>query len=170
MKRLSTVFFLFNIFFCNIYAQQTSSAGKPDETGIKQNNNLDYWLFGCVPVIVLVWGLGAWGWGTASDWHVDNDGWGLEQDSYTGGADKLGHTWGIYTISRIGSFAFEANNDSMVRAAFKGFLFGQLMGLGIEIGDGFGDTYGFAWGDVLWNLGGGIIALAFDLFPSLDNC
>ncbi|MBN2402246.1 MAG: DUF2279 domain-containing protein [Spirochaetes bacterium] len=142
-----------------------------DETQfpVKKSYATEYWLFGSVPVIIIGWGIGAWGWGTASKWHFENDGWGLEQDSYTGGADKLGHTWGIYLISRVGSYAFEKSGDATNWAAFKGFLFGQLMGLGIEIGDGFGDTYGFAWGDMVWNLGGGIIAMALDMYPPLDR-
>lgn len=169
MKRLPAVFFFISIICCNLFAQETITTPGPDETEFLKHSSLDYWIFGSVPAIVLAWGLGAWGWGSASKWHFENDGWGIEQDSYTGGADKFGHSWGIYTISRIGSFAFEANGDSPGRAALKGFLFGQFMGLGIEIGDGFGDTYGFAFGDMVWNLAGGIIALAFDLYPNLDD-
>ncbi|MBN2040577.1 MAG: DUF2279 domain-containing protein [Spirochaetes bacterium] len=169
MKRLFSVFLFLCLILSNLYAQEISSPANTDTPALKKSLNFDYWLFGSIPAIIAVWGLCAWGWGSASDWHVDNDGWGLEQNSYTGGADKLGHAWGVYTISRIGSFAFEAEGDSVQRAAFKGFLFGQLTGLGIEVGDGFGDSYGFAWGDMLWNFGGGLMALAFDLYPPLDD-
>ncbi len=144
--------------------EQSEDVDKP-----KKSYTAEYWLFGSIPAVVVLWGVGTWGWGTTSGWHFKDDGWGLEQDSYTGGADKVGHTWGIYAISRIGSYAFEEGGDSRTRAALKGFLFGQLIGLGIEVGDGFGDTYGFAWGDMVWNLGGSIVALLFDLYPPLDN-
>lgn len=135
----------------------------------KRNYTLEYWLFGSVPAIVIIWGVSVWEWGTAPKWHVENDGWGMEQDSYTGGADKMGHIWGVYAASRIGSYAFEKCGDSRELSAVKGFLFGQLVGLGIEVGDGFGDTYGFAWGDMLWNLGGGAMGLLLDLYPPLDD-
>lgn len=170
MRKFLTAIVLLSLILCKTYAQDISSdEDRIEQSSSKKSNCAEYWLFGSVPVIVIVWGIGAWGWGTASKWHFENDGWGLEQDSYTGGADKMGHTWGIYTVSRIGSYAFEKTGDIKPLAAFKGFLFGQFMGLGIEIGDGFGDTYGFAWGDMVWNLGGGLIALGFDLYPPLDN-
>jgi hypothetical protein len=157
---------------------QTEENQKPEEQKqnatetllpVKKNYTTEYWLYGSVPVIIIGWGLGAWGWGTASKWHFENDGWGMEQDSYTGGADKISHSWGIYVISRIGSYAFEKSGDTRNWAAFKGFLFGQMMGLGIEVGDGFGDTYGFSWGDMIWNFGGGLIAMAMDMYPPLDR-
>jgi len=134
----------------------------------KKDYTTEYWLFGSVPVIVTVWGIGTWGWGTAS-WRFKEDGWGLEQKSYTGGADKAGHTWAIYATSRAGSYLFEQSGDSRCRAAFKGFLLGQFAGLGVELGDGFGDSYGFSWGDMVWNLGGGLFALILDIYPPLDE-
>jgi uncharacterized protein YfiM (DUF2279 family) len=174
-KYFSTALILLIFFSVNLYAQEKQQPVKQDpivpETQLPLNKNYttEYWLFGSVPVIIVGWGLGAWGWGTASKWQFKNDGWGIEQDSYTGGADKMAHTWGIYVISRIGSYAFEKSGDTKNRSAFKGFLFGQLMGLGIEIGDGFGDTYGFSWGDMVWNFGGGLIAMAMDMYPPLDR-
>jgi hypothetical protein len=172
-KQFITTFIILIFLSYSLYAEENPG------NNIEQNNNAqtsqkksytaEYILFGSVPVIVIGWGIGAWGWGSASDWRFENDGWGMEQDSYTGGADKLGHTWGIYAISRIGSYAFEKSGDSRKWAAFKGFLFGQMMGLGIEIGDGFGKTYGFSWGDMVWNFGGGLFAMVLDMYPSLDR-
>jgi hypothetical protein len=158
----------------NLYSEESQPVQKSNnEAGnaamLQKDYTTEYILYGSVPVIILGWGIGAWGWGTASKWHFENDGWGLEQDSYTGGADKISHTFAIYTISRIGSYAFEKSGDTRNWAAFKGFLFGQLMGLGIEIGDGFGDTYGFSWGDMIWNFGGGLMAMALDMYPPLDR-
>ena len=174
MKRLAAALIIINLFSYNAFPWENvpvplsgNYAGQPQ--GIKNDITPEYWLFGSVPALVLVWGLTIWEWGTAPKWHVENDGWGIEQDSYTGGADKIGHTWGIYTVSRIGSYAFEKDGDSREWAAFKGFMFGQFVGLGIEAGDGFGDTYGLSWGDMMWNISGGIFALAFDLYPPLDN-
>ena len=178
MKRILSALILLILFVTALMGQENSSTSTDYTENSKKNENTitakkdyttEYWLFGSIPAVVVLWGIGSWGWGTASVWHVDNDGWALEQDSYTGGADKVGHMWGIYAISRMGSYSFEKSGDSRIRGALKGFLFGQLIGLGIEVGDGFGDTYGYAWGDTIWNLGGGLIALLFDLFPPIDN-
>ncbi len=180
MKKLLTAFMLVMFLFCELYSQEKTPAIVEDsqskeetianaEKKEKKDYSAEFWVYGSVPVVVVAWGIGAWGWGTASKPHFENDGWGLEQCSYTGGSDKIGHTWGIYVISRVGSYAFEKSGDSRLRAGLKGLLYGQLMGLGIEIGDSFGDTYGFAWGDMVWNLGGGLFALALDLYPPLDD-
>lgn len=178
MKKTINILIIIIFTYCRLYAQSDSTLdtegnnGKDNqksEKNITKDYTAEYWLFGSVPVLVIAWGIGTWGWGTAAKWHFEGDGWGLEQDSYTGGADKLGHTWGVYMLSRVGSYAFEKSGDSRIRAALKGFVFGQFVGLGIEVGDGFGDTYGFAWGDTIWNLGGGIIALLLDIYPTLDD-
>lgn len=137
-------------------------------TNKKKSYKTEWLMFGSIPVGVLVWGLAIWDWGTAS-FQFEGDGRGLEQDSYTGGADKVSHAWGMYTISRAGSYIFENTGDSRTTAAFKGFLFGQCVGLGIEVGDGFAKTYGFSWGDMAWNFSGGVLALLMDLYPPLDN-
>ncbi len=145
------------------------TASSSEQGTVEKNYTLEYWLFGSIPALVVVWGVSVWSWGSSAKWHVENDGWGIEQDSYTGGADKLGHVWGAYAASRMGSYAFEQSGDSKLRAALKGFLFGQCVGLGIEVGDGFGDTYGLAWGDMIWNLGGGLFSLMLDIYPPLDD-
>ncbi|MDY6970516.1 MAG: DUF2279 domain-containing protein [Spirochaetota bacterium] len=167
MKKSISIFMILMIIIFNLYAE----GEKPDalEKTKPQDNTLEYWFYGSVPVVVLLWGIGAWGWGTSKDWQFNDDGWGIEQDSYTGGADKFGHLWGIYLASRIASHTFEKNGNSRNRSALKGFLFSQIVGLGIEIGDGFGDTYGFSWGDMVWNLGGGLFALLMDIYPPLDE-
>lgn len=173
-KFFSTILIIILFLSGNLYSQE-NQAGQQNQNEsetqlpVKKSYTAEYWLFGSVPVIIIGWGLGAWGWGSASNWQFKNDGWGIEQDSYTGGADKISHTYAIYTISRIGSYAFEKSGDTRNWAAFKGFLFGQSMGLGIEIGDGFGKTYGFSWGDMIWNFGGGLFAMALDIYPPLDR-
>ncbi|MDY6934849.1 MAG: DUF2279 domain-containing protein [Spirochaetota bacterium] len=167
MKWIHAFIILFVFLFSNLFAQEEITVQIEEKQ--KKDYTAEYWLFGSVPALVIAWGIGTWGWGTATKWHFEGDGWGLEQDSYTGGADKWGHTWGIYLISRIGTYTFEWSGDSRTRAAIKGFIYGQFVGLGIEVGDGFGDTYGFAWGDMVWNLGGGLFALLLDLYPPIDN-
>lgn len=168
MKRLAVAFVIMLFVFTDLYPQGNAVAREDEVKEKEVSYSTEYWLFGSVSAVVLAWGIGAWGWGSAS-FRLENDGWGVEQDSYTGGADKWGHAWGIYLTSRIGSSAFEKSGDSRARSAVKGFLFGQFVGLAIEIGDGFGETYGYAWGDMVWNFGGGVFALLLDLYPPLDE-
>jgi hypothetical protein len=179
MKRTAASIVLFLFLISDLYSQKKipDSEGATVKPGtdpgqpasILRDNTLEYYFFGSVPALVLAWGFTVWEWGTAPKWHVENDGWGIEQDSYAGGADKVAHTWGVYAVSRMATFVFERDGDSRGWSAFKGFLFGQFVGLGIEAGDGFGDTYGFSWGDMLWNVSGGAMALVFDLYPSVDD-
>ena len=179
MKRIAASLILVIFFISASYSQDKNPGSSPgiekagdnveQTAGGEMSYSAEYWLFGSVPTVVLIWGLTVWKWGSAPKWQIKTDGWGIEQDSYTGGADKVSHTWGIYTISRFGSWAFEKNGDSRGWAIFKGFLYGQFVGLGIEAGDGFGKTYGFSCGDMTWNFAGGIMQLLFDLYPPLDN-
>lgn len=167
MKRLAAATAIIFFLFTEIHAQENTA--EPEQAQEKETSySAEYWLFGSVSAVLLGWGVGSWGWGSAK-FRFENDGWGIEQDSYTGGADKWSHAWGIYLCSRIGSYTFENSGDSREKSAVKGFFFGQFVGLAMEVGDGFGQTYGFAWGDMVWNFSGGVVALLFDLYPPLDN-
>lgn len=90
-------------------------------------------------------------------------------DTYAGGADKLGHAWSNYVLTRgisgVLSWGGVSRPASLATSASLAFGFFAL----IELKDGYEPKYGFSWGDVLFNAGGIGLGLGAELFPALDE-
>ncbi|MCP4723844.1 MAG: hypothetical protein GY863_02350, partial [bacterium] len=75
MKRLAAAFILILFSFCDLYSQEKAPVTSEDteiqekvslhpEKERKKNYMTEIYLFGSIPVVILAWGIGAWGWGT----------------------------------------------------------------------------------------------------------
>lgn len=102
------------------------------------------------------------------DFYVADDGW-FEKESYAGGADKAGHCFANYVISRAGydilTWAGLPRNPALTAAIGLDTLFFTA----IEIKDGKTENLGFSWSDIVANLCGNLLAAAFVLNPALDR-
>jgi uncharacterized protein YfiM (DUF2279 family) len=102
------------------------------------------------------------------DFYVSDDGW-FGKNTYAGGADKLGHCFSSYVITRAGydvlSWAGLPRNEALTASLALDALFFAA----IEIKDGKTENLGFSWGDVAANLCGNLLAAAFVLHPPLDR-
>lgn len=97
---------------------------------------------------VLGWGLLQWDYGKR-DFHFADEGW-FGRDTPEGGADKLGHLYSAYVLSRaFGSLYRDWGYDS-ARAAREAALTSLLLTGTIELGDGF-SPYGTSWQDMTMN-------------------
>lgn len=118
---------------------------------------------------VLAYGATIW-WkeGSSGHFRTVNEGW-FGQDTYTGGADKLGHAYSSYAGTRLLARAFEwAGNDrddAIVLSAAT--VFGTL--LAVETLDGFSERYKFSKEDLIMNAVGTGLGLLFEKNKPLDD-
>jgi hypothetical protein len=95
------------------------------------------------------------------------DGW-LGLQTYAGGADKFGHAWATMSLARVGTEllsqwgGFDRVPSTLVATALSEALF-----LGVEVKDGF--YYEFSFSDATGDTLGALAAVAFSLWPRLDE-
>lgn len=99
---------------------------------------------------------------------VTNDGW-FGKDTYAGGADKLGHFFANYVITRTGYEVLTWSGLSRDKALASSLALDALFFTAIEIKDGLTENLGFSWGDIAANLCGNLLAAAFVFNPALDR-
>ncbi|MFH1495446.1 MAG: DUF2279 domain-containing protein [Pseudomonadota bacterium] len=108
-----------------------------------------------------------WSDSMSSDFRTVDEGW-FGQDTYTGGADKLGHMYSTYVGTRILARAFEwAGHDSQSAAWLAAATAWGSM-LAVEIGDGFSSRYRFSKEDLVMNTLGTGLGLLLEKNPELD--
>jgi hypothetical protein len=120
------------------------------------------------PAAVAAYGAAAWWDGGFGTFHTVSEGW-FGADTYSGGADKLGHGFSAYVGTRVVTWALEwAGNDheDSIRMA-------SLLSLGtfvaIEMFDGFTEQYGFSHEDALAGIAGVALGYAQERYPALDD-
>src|SRR3954467_6972867 len=95
------------------------------------------------------------------------DGW-LGLQTYAGGADKFGHAWATMSLARLGTEllsqwgGYHRRPSTPVATALTELLF-----LGVEVKDGF--YYEFSFSDATGDTLGALAAVAFSLWPRLDE-
>lgn len=118
---------------------------------------------------VLAYGKTSW-WqdGFTGHFRTVNEGW-FGQNTYAGGADKMGHAFSTYAGTRLLSQAFEwaRNNhqDSVHLSAAT--IFGTLMA--VETLDGFSKRWKFSKEDMVMNALGTGLGLLFEKNKRLDD-
>lgn len=109
-----------------------------------------------------------WKEGVSGTFRTTNEGW-FGQDTYTGGADKLGHAFATYAGTRLLTRGFEwAGNgadDSLRLAALTAL--GTLTA--VEVMDGFSERYRFSPQDAVVNIAGVGLGVLLEKNPELDR-
>jgi uncharacterized protein YfiM (DUF2279 family) len=111
---------------------------------------------------VIAWGFLQWDYGDRS-LHARSEGW-FGADTPEGGADKLGHFYTAYIMSRAFGGLYEHWGLEKPRASRDGFLTALLLTTAIEVGDGF-SPYGASWEDMVMNAGGAWLGHALRQHP-----
>lgn len=117
----------------------------------------------------LVWQHFAWYRKGSQPFH--SEGWGgntFSADQFSGGADKFGHVWGNYALTRGTTAVLVAGGWSRVPSSLVSFGLTEVAFLLIEIQDGMA-PYGFDPKDMVANLVGGAFGVAMDNVPELDR-
>ena len=90
-------------------------------------------------------------------------------DTYAGGADKFGHMFGNYALTRGTAQLFAAAGMRPLPRLLLANGFTLASYLAIEIKDGYHARFGFSWQDIVANVTGNLLATAFELWPALDE-
>jgi hypothetical protein len=118
--------------------------------------------------IVLVYGATVWWNDSTLHFHSKKEGW-FGQDTYAGGADKLGHAFFCYGATRLMTSAFESAGYDRDRALISGALSSFFLLAGVEVVDGFSEKeYGFSYEDFVMDAVGVAFGILMERAPSLD--
>jgi hypothetical protein len=109
-----------------------------------------------------------WQEGNTGEFKVVKEGW-FGQDTYAGGADKLGHFFMNYASSRIVAHAFMWAGNDKDRAVNLGALTTLGAMTVVEVIDGYSKRWRFSREDALMNVIGAGAAVLMERHPALDR-
>jgi len=131
----------------------------------------DYWsksFMIAVPTSLIIFGSAVWDWGeNGAHMGFGNEGW-FDKNSYTGGADKLGHMTSLYMEKRFTTWLALQSGHDMKTAQRYGLYTAAFIGISLEIGDGF-SKYKFSTEDLFMDSIGIAFAWLLDEYPFLDE-
>jgi len=138
----------------------------PDPPNLRLRNTL---IIGGAAAVITAYGMAQW-WQTGFGGGFDtvNEGWFGSGTPY-GGADKLGHMFSNYAVTRLLAPLFEAVGNS--RDASIRISAWTTLGLftAVEIADGYSRAYKFSWQDETMNFAGAALGVLLETHPELDD-
>ncbi|MCP2501577.1 MAG: YfiM family protein [Deltaproteobacteria bacterium] len=137
----------------------------PTDRGLRWKNAA---VIGGIAATVGIYGATNW-WedGFSGSFQTVNEGW-FGQDTYEGGADKAGHAYGTYTLTRLLTRTFEAVGNDPGRALRLGTWTSLGVMTAVEVVDGFSKKFRFSMGDVVMNTAGAAFAVLSEVVPGVD--
>ena len=123
-----------------------------------------------VPLTTYLFAWLSWDWGDVrSHWKWADEGW-FERSTYAGGADKMGHIFSHYLMTRLLYMVFNYTENG----GYKKWIFSSvvpvMLALGIELGDAFSSAQnGFAYQDMLCGFMGISLGIIMEWFPLVDS-
>jgi hypothetical protein len=97
-----------------------------------------------------------------------NEGW-FGRGTEHGGQDKLGHFSSTYVGTRLLTPIYEALGNETSRAQNQAFWASMIALIGVEVLDGFSAKWRFSKEDFIADVAGGLVGLAFERNPALDD-
>jgi len=116
----------------------------------------------------LIWQSIAWDRKGNGDFSFEGPYEAFAPEAFSGGADKLGHTWGPYALTRGTTAVLVAAGWDRLPSSLASFTLTELAYLAIELQDGLA-PYGFGKKDLVANLVGGAFAVLLDNVPAVDR-
>lgn len=148
--------------------EQESNSNSNEGLDDSQARRLRYTLLVGAPAITFAYGVHAWDWGESTRFRWGRERW-FQKDTDSGGADKLGHAWSHYMVTRVLYSAFLHTEETRERASLYAVLTASLIGTMIEVGDAFTGVYGFSHEDLIADFVGIAAGYAMDRYPILDE-
>ncbi len=122
----------------------------------KEDLSATRWETGGTVAGVTALGLYSWDWGSSKKFRWNPEGW-FGEDTGSGGADKLGHSFSAYAINNFLTERLISKGRTPERAALNAALTTQAIMLYVELFDGYSNDHGFAREDLVMNmLGSGL--------------
>jgi hypothetical protein len=116
-----------------------------------------------------LWSYYAWYAGqTKGDFLIARERW-FDGRTYAGGADKLGHAFANYIMTRIAAQELQWGGYSATTSALTASALTLAFFVGIEVKDGYHKGFGFSRGDIVSDLIGIGLANAMLWSPRLDE-
>lgn len=140
----------------------TKTEDKPITTTQKA---VRYTTLAIVPIAVTAYGQQIWNWGESGGWTWGNEGF---FGGDLGGADKMGHAWGCYALTRASYAIFDYTENGDQRKLWYSATMAALIGTGIEVGDAYNGAYGFSWEDIVADYTGIAMAVVAETVPEVD--
>lgn len=116
----------------------------------------------------LTWQYFAWYRKGGEEFHYEGPYETFAPDAFSGGADKLGHVWSNYAMTRGTTAVLVAGGWPKLASSAVSFTLTELAYLLIEIQDGMA-PYGFGKKDLVANLIGGAFGVLVDNVPAVDR-
>lgn len=125
-------------------------------------------VWGVASSAVLYHGISAWEWlEHDGKFRFGNENW-FSNNSYSGGADKVGHMFSFFFQKRALNWFFIQGGHDLDSANLQSTLLAGVLGLIVEMGDGM-THYRFSYEDVVMDAIGIAFAHALDRYPWLDE-
>lgn len=127
------------------------------------------WITTAAVGLVGTYGAIAWWSGDlSSKFRVGREGW-FGQDTYAGGADKLGHGFSTYLGTRLLVQAYQEVGLGEARSVERAAIVSLATLMGVEVLDGFTERFRFSPEDAVMNLSGVGLAWLLETYPGLDR-
>ncbi len=125
---------------------------------------------GALYAVTYTWAYFAWykGRQLTTELIVRDEGW-FEPTTYAGGADKLGHMYSNYLLTRGTSALMQKGGWGPLPSSLLSTVLTMSFFTAIEFKDGYHKGFGFSWGDMTFNTAGNVLALAMINFPEVDE-
>jgi len=125
-------------------------------------------LIGGIAFTVGIYGLNNW-WedGFSGSFRTIDEGW-FAEDTYAGGADKVGHAFFTYTGARLLTRGFEALGNDPRHALRLGVWTSLGVMTAVEVVDGFSKKFRFSMEDAVANAVGAAFAVLVEKYPRID--
>ena len=127
-----------------------------------------YGLYIAAPTFFFIYGVTTWGWTAGQGFEVNPETC-FGNNAVHGAADKFGHMYAGYLLTRMSYFLFRSSGSSQNMANLEGAILSEFTTLASEIGDGFSPDYGFDPYDFAFNNLGIILGLILNWSPVLDR-
>jgi len=113
-------------------------------------------------------GVTNWDWGN-SGFRFNNEGWFNEENTASGGMDKLGHAFTGYLMSDMLTWAIRNHSKDPRRGEISGALLSFSLMTYIDVLDGFSSDHGFSYEDLLMSAAGASFSALRNSFPELKE-
>lgn len=150
--------------YCGL-AGSTQSATEPlsswewsSDRFVEQTLSVKYETLGLFALLTAM-GVASWDWGSSS-FHFENEGWFSEEETGSGGVDKLGHAYSTYLMTEFLNHSIQRRSSDPRGGAVTAGILGFSMMTYVEVFDGLSNDHGFSYEDLIMNaLGAGFSTL-----------